>query len=75
MFLKLIFRKLGVKENKYFLALIYGMLYFVFILLLLTLSSIYLKKLNLTRDFFISLILGVVMSIVYLIKWEIFKFR
>lgn len=75
MFLRIIFKKLGVKENKYFFASVYGTFYFLLILLIFTLAGIYLNNLNFVRTFLISLVLGIVMLVVYLVKWEIFKFR
>lgn len=75
MFLRLIFKRLGFKENKYILASAYGVFYFGLVLLVLTFAGIYLKNLILARIFFISLILGIIMFFVYLVKWEIFKFR
>ena len=73
MFLHLIFRKLGLKENKYLMAGIYGAFYSVISFILLFFSLFYLRRLNLGHVFLFSLFSGIVMFIVYLIRWEVIK--
>jgi hypothetical protein len=73
MFLHLIFKKFSIKEDKYLMAGIYGLIYFIFSFLLLFFSLLYLKKQNLGYTFAISLFAGMVMFIVYLIRWEVIK--
>ena len=73
MFLRLIFKKLGLKENKYVLAFVYGCLYFVLVFSVFQVADLILKKGTFTRDLLISFFIGVVMAIIYLIKWEVFK--
>ena len=75
MFLRLIFKKIGIKENKFFLAFVYGGFYSVFTFLIFWLAGLYLKNFNFTRYLVVSIIVGVVMFIFYLIKWEYFEFK
>lgn len=75
MFLQLIFRKLGIRENKLVLAIVYGCLYAVFTFLILWLSSLYLKQFFLLGYLLVSLLVGSVMGVLYLLKWEFLKLK
>jgi len=75
MFLRLIFRKLGIRENKFFLALVYGAFYSIFTFIIFLFSGFYLKKFFFTRYVLVSLFVGVLMFILYLIKWELFSLK
>ncbi len=75
MFLQLIFRKLGIRENNLVLAIVYGCLYAVFTFLILWLSSLYLKQFFLLRYLLVSLLVGVVMGVLYVLKWEFLKLK
>jgi hypothetical protein len=72
MLIKLIFRRFNLKENKYLMAAVYGFLYFLFTLMIFALASMFIKT-NIIRDIIFSLIIGLIMSVVYLIKVEMFK--
>ena len=74
MFLKLLFKRLKLKENKYFMAVLYGLIYGIVIFFLLLASSLYLGRLDLMKTVSVSIAVWAVMSIVYLIKWEVFTF-
>lgn len=75
MFLQLIFRKLGIRENKFVLAIVYGCIYAVFTFLIFWLASLYLKQFFFLRYLIVSLMIGVVMCVVYLLKWEFLKLK
>ena len=75
MFLQLIFRKLGIKENKYVLAVVYGCIYAVFTFLIFLFSGLFLKSFYLTRYLLVSIFVGLVMFVVYLIKWEFISLK
>ena len=71
MFIKIVFKKFGLKENKYVMGLTYSIIYMVFFYGVLSLSQLYLKNYNFKKNMINTLIIGVVMYLVYLIKWEI----
>lgn len=75
MFLRLIFRKQGIKENKIILAIVYGGLYAAFTFLIFLFSSIIIKRFYLTRYLLVSIFVGIGMFIVYLIKWEFISLK
>ena len=71
MFIKIVFKKFGLKENKYVMGLMYSIIYMIFFYGVLSLSQLYLKNYNFKKNMINTLIIGVVMYLVYLIKWEI----
>lgn len=75
MFLRMIFRKIGIKENMLLLASIYGGLYAVLTFLFFWLAGLYLKQYYFTRYLLISLLVGVVMTVLYFVKWEFLKLK
>ncbi|MBT4648473.1 hypothetical protein HN827_01020 [archaeon] len=74
MFIKLLFKKFKFKENRFFEALIYGIIYLLTTYLIFLFYGIIIKKIEFLKYFYISLGIGFVMGIVYLIKIEVFKF-
>lgn len=72
MFLHIIFKKFKLKENKYLMALIYALIYSVFLFIMLLLAQLYLERLDIKTNFIYSIVLGIIMFVVYLIKWEFF---
>jgi hypothetical protein len=74
MFMHLIFRKLNINQNKYLIALTYGLIYSILFFLILFLSSLYLKQLNITKAISFSVFIGICMFVVGLIKEELFRF-
>ncbi len=73
MFLKLIYKRFGVKENRFVMMLIYGAVYAVLFFIVFSLSSLALHRFSLTDSALISLGVLVIMCVVYLIKLEVFK--
>jgi hypothetical protein len=74
MFLKIIFRRVGLKENKYLMALIYGGIYLLLMFLILLFANAVLNTVPLGRNILVSVSVGAIMTVVYLVKWELFKF-
>ena len=75
MFLQILFKKLGLKQNKYVMALIYGLIYSIITFFLFLFSTFFITKFNLFRYFTVSLIIGLFMFGIYLFKWELFDFK
>lgn len=73
MFLKIIFKKLKIKESKWLEALIYGITYFFITLIIFVFAAIVLKKSSWSRDLIVSGIIGIAMFVTYLIKTEIYQ--
>jgi hypothetical protein len=73
MFLNILFKKLRIRQSKYVLSLVYGLLYAILFFLILSLSSLYLKQLNIVRITGFSLFIGLCMFVVGLIKEELFS--
>jgi hypothetical protein len=73
MFLRIIFRKLELKENKYLLAIVYGIIYFIIVFFIFLFAGVILKKTSIFQNLLISISIGIIMAVVYLIKWEFFK--
>ncbi len=69
MFIRMLFRRLGLKQNKYLMALVYGALYALFFFLLLLALSHNFTTTIVLYSFFV----GVAMFVVYLIKTELFR--
>lgn len=65
----LIFKKLGLKLNKYVLAILYGFFYFFLTLLIFFLVSFKIKRFIIS-PFLFSLIVGFFMGIFFLFKEE-----
>jgi len=72
MFLRILFKKLGLKEDKWAMAIFYGLGYMAFFLLLITVLELYLRRFNLIRNLLISGMVGLILSGMYLIKWKLF---
>jgi hypothetical protein len=75
MFVRLVFRRFGIRENKYLMAMAYGLAYAILFFLALYISMIYLRRANFMMAFLLSLFVGMLMFVVYLIKEEVFKFK
>jgi len=74
MFLKMIFKKIGLKENKMVMAGTYGFIYALLFFIVIFLSQIYLGKVRIKTNISFSAFIFVMMFIIYLIKWEFFNF-
>ncbi|MFH2020352.1 MAG: hypothetical protein ABIJ34_02995 [archaeon] len=72
MFLRILFKKLKVREDKYLMGAIYGLSYMAIFLILITALELYLGKHNLLRNILISVIVGFTMFGLYLLKWKLF---
>ena len=73
MFIRLLFNKIGLKENMYLMATIYGLIYSLVFFIVLTLAQVYLNNLKVQRNIIYSVIIGILMFGVYLIKWDFIK--
>jgi hypothetical protein len=74
MFINILFKKLRIRQNKYIIALTYGLLYAILFFLIFFLSSLYLKQVKIVVAILLSIFIGICMFIVGLIKEEVFKF-
>ncbi len=73
MFIRLLFKKLNIKENKYIMAVTYGLIYSIVFFIVLTLAQVFLNNLDVQRNLIYSVVIGVLMFGVYLIKWNFIK--
>lgn len=71
MFMQIIFKKLGIKQNKWLLAFSYGGIYSALFMAILSLSSLYLKKKVTFFILLMGLFVWLMMAIVYFIKSEL----
>lgn len=74
MFIKIMFKRFGLKENKYFMAFIYGLIYGSIALIVFLISSLFIRNPPLFLYFLGSVFITVMMFIVYLVKWELSRF-
>jgi membrane protein insertase Oxa1/YidC/SpoIIIJ len=70
---RLIFRKLGLKENEPVMMAAYGGFYFFLCLALLLAFTAFTGRMGLAQDLGLSLGLGIVMCLVYVIKLQVYK--
>lgn len=75
MLLKRIFGKFKFKETKWIEASLYGFIYSILALIIFVSAAFTLKKYYWKRDLLISLFIGIMMFVLYVIKLEVFKFR
>lgn len=75
MFVRLIFKRLGLKDNIWLQAIFYGAVYGILVFLLLLAADLFLRKNNLVRNFVYSLVIFLAMAAVYLIKSEVFRIQ
>jgi len=73
MFIRLLFKKLNIKEYKYIMAVTYGLIYSIVFFIVLTLAQVFLNNLDVQRNLIYSVVIGVLMFGVYLIKWNFIK--
>jgi multidrug transporter EmrE-like cation transporter len=73
MFIYLIFKKFGWKQSKFRMAFAYSLFYILLSFIVLGLSTLYLKMFSLEKTIIYSLLVGITMYMVYLVKWYIFK--
>jgi hypothetical protein len=57
------------------MALVYSLIYFLIAFLIFSFSFIYFKKIDLLKAILFSFFIGMLMFVVYLIKWEIIHFK
>ncbi|NTV23081.1 MAG: hypothetical protein HGA85_01740 [Nanoarchaeota archaeon] len=71
MFIRLLFRRFRIKENKYLMGIAYGAIYFTIFFSVFSFGSYYMGNLSLFKSASLSLFVGMIMFVVYLIKWEL----